>query len=239
MKQQAENYRLLELRGSGYEIVDEQPDIIGWSIRDTQGRKLGVVEDLLFDPDLGKVRYIIASTRGNDFDLEGRKLLVPIGVAQLHEKDDDVVLPSVTAWQLRALPVYRKDRLTRTEEQEIFTIFSAAGPAVTDNTDLYGHQYYNHDNLYRNRRTGQRDQPIERNFRRRENVDTSYQANQYDGSDTNQRTARENQYAHADILQMEERVMDTLQRMELELGELKKEIRHLHEDSSHYVANVR
>ena len=48
--------RLRELRGSGYEIVDGEPDIIGWSIRDTADRKLGVVHDLLFVPEQQKVR---------------------------------------------------------------------------------------------------------------------------------------------------------------------------------------
>jgi hypothetical protein len=245
MEQQVENYRLLELKGSGYEIVDNQPDILGWTIRDYQGKKLGVVNDLLFDPDLRKVRYIIASTRGNDYDLEGRKVLIPIGLAQIHEKDDDVLLPSISAWQIRALPAYRKDHLTRVEEQDIFTIFSAVGSTAgtstgtgTGRTDLYEHQYYNHDNLYRNRRSGQLDQPIERSFRLRQNSDTGNRSNLYDGPDTDQRTTREGNY-HIDTIQMEERIMDTLQRMELEIGELKKEIRLLHEDSGHYVSNVR
>ena len=75
--------RLRELRGSGYEIVDGEPDIIGWSIRDTSDRKLGVVHDLLFEPEQQKVRYIIANLKDNDFDLDRRKVLIPIGVAVL------------------------------------------------------------------------------------------------------------------------------------------------------------
>lgn len=146
--------RLRELRGSGYEIVDGEPDIIGWSIKDSGERKLGVVHDLLFDPEQQKVRYIIAHLRDNDFNLEKRKVLIPIGIAQLHQNNDNVILDSVTAWQIRALPTYSQN-LTNDDEQDIFTIFAGAPAGTTTNTqvpqNLYEHSNYNYDNLFRTR----------------------------------------------------------------------------------------
>ena len=110
---------LRELNGSGYEIVDGQPNIIGWTIRDNFNYRIGEVDDLLFDPEQEKVRYIIANLRNNEFDLDKRKVLIPIGIAELHESNDDVVISSVSPWQLRALPTYGK-RFTDNDEREIF-----------------------------------------------------------------------------------------------------------------------
>ena len=155
-----ENYnsfsRLRELRGSGYEIMDGEPDIIGWSIRDNGDRKLGVVHDLLFEPEPQKVRYIIANLKDNDFDLDRRKVLIPIGVAQLHENNDKVILNTVSPWQIRALPTYDK-HMSDQDEQDIYTIFATTYSSLptTDpqlNQTLYAHSNYNYDNLFQNRR---------------------------------------------------------------------------------------
>src|SRR6476619_1749644 len=97
---------LRELRGSGYEIVDGEPDIIGWSIRDVSDRKLSVVHDLLFEPQQQKVIYIVAHLKDNDYDLDRRKVLIPIGIAELQENNDNVILNAVSLWQIRALPTY-------------------------------------------------------------------------------------------------------------------------------------
>ena len=152
--------RLRELRGSGYEIVDGEPDIIGWSIRDTADRKLGVVHDLLFEPEQQKVRYIIAHLKDNDFDLDRRKVLIPIGVAQLHENNDNVILNAVQPWQIRALPTYDK-RMGDQDEQDIYTIFSTTDSTLTNpaspvQQNIYDHKNYNYDNLFQQRR---KDQP--------------------------------------------------------------------------------
>lgn len=149
--------RLRELRGSGYEIVDGEPDIIGWSIRDTSDRKLGIVHDLLFEPEQQKVRYIIANLKDNDFDLDRRKVLIPIGVAVLQENNDVVTLNAVNPWQIRALPSYDK-HMTDQDEQDIYTIFSSTNSfATTGNSQvlpqhIYEHANYNYDNLFKNRK---------------------------------------------------------------------------------------
>lgn len=170
------NSRLRELRGSGYEIVDGQPDIINWDIKDTAFHKVGVVEDLLFDVDDQKVRYIIANLKDNDFDLEKRKIVIPIGIAELHENNDDVIIPSLSAWQLRALPDYRTNALTDQDEQDVFSVFSTStaagstsGVSRPHGEHLYQHAYYNHDNLFRRRTAQQQHEvPMSRTFRKRE-----------------------------------------------------------------------
>src|SRR5215207_8837942 len=95
--------RLQELGGSNYEIADGQPDIRGWDVKDTTGKKIGEVDELIFDVQSQKVRYIVLDLEGNVLDLEPRNVLVPIGLAQIDEKDEDVILPNVSAAQLQAL----------------------------------------------------------------------------------------------------------------------------------------
>ncbi len=95
----------------------------------------------------------------NDFDLDERDVLIPIGVAQLHENDDDVIIPNITAEQLRSLPEYDEDNFTQEHEHSIRNVFAglglagaASGAAMGNDTDFYEHDHFNEDNLYRNRK---------------------------------------------------------------------------------------
>jgi hypothetical protein len=179
--------RLRELHGSGYEISDGQPNIIGWEIKDRNNHRIGVVDDLLFDEDLQKVRYIIANLKDNHFDLDRRKVLIPIGIAQLHDTDDDVIVPNVSAWQLRALPTYN-NRITDYDEHEIYTVFStplSASSSVERDwqkpQNFYEHSTYDQNNMFNSRRTGT--QPAEHTFRRRANADSNYKPSDRSTSD--------------------------------------------------------
>nr|WP_288809426.1 PRC-barrel domain-containing protein [uncultured Sphingobacterium sp.] len=94
---------LIELGGSDYEIVDGEPDIRGWKVKNEAGQLIGEVDDLLFDPHSQQVRYLIVDL--NDTDLvveENKKILVPIGLASLYDgkriqasNDETYVTPPV------------------------------------------------------------------------------------------------------------------------------------------------
>jgi sporulation protein YlmC with PRC-barrel domain len=146
--------RLQELGDSKYEIVDGQPDIRGWDVKDMNGKKLGEVDELIFDVQTNKVRYLVLDLEDNEWDLEERDVLIPIGLAELHDKDDDVILRNVSIEQLRALPEYDDDDLDTNFETSIRNIFSGTGSAMTgtaaSDTDFYTHEHFN-NNLYRNR----------------------------------------------------------------------------------------
>jgi uncharacterized protein (TIGR02271 family) len=156
------NNRLEELGGSDFEIADGQPNIKGWDVKDENGQKIGEVDELLFDKQSLKVRYLIVDLEGNVFDLDTRDVLVPIGIAQLHEKDDDVILPGVTAEHLRSLPDYDKDQLDGDFESKVRNTFAGAGltgaavagSQLPGSDDFYSHDHFNEDNLYRNRNRG-------------------------------------------------------------------------------------
>jgi stress response protein YsnF len=170
--------RLQELGGSDFKIVEGEPNIKGWDVKDENGKKIGEVDELIFDTQSRKVRYIVVDLEGNVFDLDTRDVLVPIGIAQLHEKDDDVILPGVTADQIRALPEYHKDQLDSNVEARIRNVFAGLGttgfaagayspseqttvdttrPVGVDESiderdnDWYQHPHFSDDRFYRDR----------------------------------------------------------------------------------------
>lgn len=155
--------QLKEISESDFEIADGEPNIKGWKVKDVSGKKIGEVYDLIFNQETYKVLYLIVDLEDNEFGLdEDKKVLVPIGLAELHEKDDEVILPAVTAAQLGALPAYEKGNITGQTESAIRTVFAggaAAGIAATDLTaDTHRKEFYQHDNFNDNKFYGKRQQ---------------------------------------------------------------------------------
>lgn len=150
--------RLQELDRSDFEIVDGEPDIRGWDVKLASGQKIGEVEELIVDAKQKKVRYMVVDLDDNDIALDqDRKVLIPIGLAELHHKDDDVIIPSVQVEQLRGLPAYDKDHLDEDVERNICSAFGRTQETMntaqgsTTHQDFYQHDYYNDDNLYKHR----------------------------------------------------------------------------------------
>ena len=151
--------RLQELRGSGYEVAKGQPDIRGWEVRDPNGQLIGKVHELIFDSRANKVRYMIINVNDSkELQLEKRTVMVPIGLAVLEPKNDDVILPNVTPFQLRALPKYHKDDLGTKAERAISTVFGRTDtkvPATDTDEDLdenfYNNEMFNENNMYSRR----------------------------------------------------------------------------------------
>lgn len=165
--------RLQELDRSDFEIVEGEPDIRGWDVKNSNGKKIGEVEELILDAQKRKVRYMVVDLDDNELDLDDRRVLIPIGLAELDKEDDDVLLRSVTAEQLRALPKYEDDTLDEEAERNICSILgrqqdtmryypqnsdelknrSATAQKHTpeEDYDFYRHEHFNDDNLYRNR----------------------------------------------------------------------------------------
>ena len=160
------NNRLEELDHSGFEIVKGEPDIRGWDVRYKNGEKIGSVEELVLDAKAKKVRYMIVDLDENELRLENRKILVPIGFAELDKGNDDVLIPNVSIDQICSLPDYNRNSLTHDIERKISSIFgrkvnvepvrSLRNPDRTDDDvdpAFYTHEHYSTDNLYKNRRS--------------------------------------------------------------------------------------
>jgi sporulation protein YlmC with PRC-barrel domain len=164
------NYRLQELDHSNFEIIKGEPDIRGWDVRYKNGEKIGAVEELILDAKAKKVRYMVVDLDENELRLEHRKVLIPIGFAELHKSTDDVLIPNVSVDQLCRLPDYSRNALIPDTERKISSIFGRKVKAepvttireerkVTADTefeddidpDFYKHEHYDTDRLYRNR----------------------------------------------------------------------------------------
>jgi sporulation protein YlmC with PRC-barrel domain len=162
------NYRLQELDHSNFEIVKGEPDIRGWDVRYKNGEKIGSIEELILDTKAKKIRYMVVDLDENELRLEHRKIFIPIGFAELDNQHDDVLIPNVSIDQLCRLPDYKRNSLTPDLERNIASVFGRkvnVEPVasikreerkvndVTDDIDpdFYSHEYYNADNLYKNR----------------------------------------------------------------------------------------
>jgi len=164
--------RLQELDRSNFEIVDGEPDIRGWDVKNSTGQKIGEVEELILDVQEKKVRYMVVDLDNNELKLNRKKVLVPIGLAELDRKDDDVLISNISPEQFGQLPNYDRDQLTPDVERRIFSTLdrrsqstpireTRAKPQQTNkkerkendevNPDFYSHEYYSLDNLYKNR----------------------------------------------------------------------------------------
>lgn len=102
------------------EIADGEPDPRGWDVIGADGNKIGEVDQLLVDRDAMKVRYLgvdvdddlLASDRAKD---EDEHLLIPVGYAELNEDDEKVIVPQISADQLRGRIIGQTDITTLTD----------------------------------------------------------------------------------------------------------------------------
>lgn len=162
--------RLQELDHSNFEIVKDEPDIRGWDVRYKNGEKIGSVEELILDTKAKKIRYMIVDLDENELRLEHRKIIIPIGFAELDKGNDDVMIPNVSVDQLCRLSDYKRNSLTPDLERRVASVFGRkitvepvtnarsetrlTDTAIDDDIDpdFYSHDHYSTDNLHKSRR---------------------------------------------------------------------------------------
>jgi len=156
MEQEDVKYeRLQELSNSDFEIAEDQPDITGWEIFDSSGDYIGEVEDLIFDKESFKVRYIVTDLDGYELD-EEKYVLIPIGLVTLHETDDEVLLTEAISDRLPLLPAYEKGKITPAIEFEIREVLTGTAEHVVDvmnelqqEDGFYSHGHFNDEGYLR------------------------------------------------------------------------------------------
>lgn len=150
-------YRSLQtLSDSDYEIVDGEPNILGWEVRNETAHYLGKVDDLLFDPATRAVRYIVVDLSENGMNLSDKKVMIPIGIANLHESDDEVLLPNVHIAQFTALPHYEKGNIGSHTEMMIRSVIGSpaalrmeeAATGGFNQNEFYAHNHFDKGRFY-------------------------------------------------------------------------------------------
>jgi sporulation protein YlmC with PRC-barrel domain len=106
-----------------FKVADGEPDVRGWEVLASDGRKIGEVDELLVDTAAMKVRYldVDVETAGGGHD---RHVLIPIGYARLDDARDCVLLDSASS-ELGGIPSYDQGPLTRDFESSLRQTFSA------------------------------------------------------------------------------------------------------------------
>jgi sporulation protein YlmC with PRC-barrel domain len=105
-----------------FQVAEGDPDVRGWEVIASDGRKIGEVDELLVDVQAMKVRYldvdlsreIVAGARGED-----RHVLIPIGYARLEAEESRVRIENLVSDQISALPSYERGGMKLGYEEEI------------------------------------------------------------------------------------------------------------------------
>jgi uncharacterized protein (TIGR02271 family) len=124
---------------SGYKVADGEPDIRGWDVMASDGRRLGRVDDLLVDTQANKVRYV---------DVEGGPqghVTIPIGYARLERDRHQVLVDRLSDDQFQALPAYDHTPITRDYEERVGRACNLQASAATP--DFYENDAFRGDEM--------------------------------------------------------------------------------------------
>ena len=135
-----------------FEVADDNPDVRGWAVRGGDGQALGIVFELIVEPEALKVRYL-------DVELDSRfhindhenHILLPIGVASLDTEGDNVFVPALNTESVLNYPLYTEIQVTRDYEEAMLRALGVA-PLAPDN-QFYDRDSYDAGSFYRRRPT--------------------------------------------------------------------------------------
>ncbi|WP_242929141.1 PRC-barrel domain-containing protein [Pontibacter vulgaris] len=130
------NDRLMPLSSmKEYKVAKDNPDVLGWRVVGSDGESLGIVKDLIVDPQLMKARYlsVVADRRFFNTDND-QNLLVPIGAAALDKSGKKVFLSSVDSKSVAHYPVFHSWPIPDDYEYAVRDTFQQAHRDVMPDT---------------------------------------------------------------------------------------------------------
>ncbi|MGE5729611.1 MAG: DUF2382 domain-containing protein [Gemmatimonas sp.] len=120
----------------GYDVADGTPDPRGWTVRDSMGTDIGKVHDLIVDTVAMRTRYLDVELDKKALHLhDDRDVLIPVGQARLDDDDDRVILDSLSATRIAALPEYSHGDIDRDYENSLLPNFDAGAIDATNGGD--------------------------------------------------------------------------------------------------------
>jgi photosynthetic reaction center H subunit len=123
--------RLVRLKDlTDFKIAKGDPDVRGWTVNTSDNIEVGKVDELIVDTAAMKVRYLVVDLY-DDYaaDKIDHYLLLPIGAARLHEKDNTVMVSGIRTTTILNYPVYRNNEITRDYEYSVRSYFDGGGRA--------------------------------------------------------------------------------------------------------------
>jgi photosynthetic reaction center H subunit len=137
-----------------YEIADGYPEVRGWDVRDSAGRSVGYVYDVLVDLEAMRVRYLDVELdsqfAGSDAD---PRVLIPLENVGLDGRSDGVLLRDVDVADLHGLVPYARRGVTREREVEPPRPSAPAdtvtqSPAAVADTELDRKRHFDDERLF-------------------------------------------------------------------------------------------
>ncbi len=156
-KEYINNNHLKELKESGYEMVNGEPDIRNWKVITTQNQEIGRIDELLFDEVSHRVRYLVVHLNGKTLNLVSRYVIIPVGLAELHKTEKVVLFPEMTVGHMASLPNYEKGKITIETERAVRAVFAPTNGVTyvdedfNDPDKFYNQEYLSQDKIYRPR----------------------------------------------------------------------------------------
>lgn len=86
-------------------------DMMGKTVRGSDGESLGSVEDIIIDPQSGEARQLVLSS-GGFLGIGAKQIAVDLASANLSSQDDALVLPNMTQADVEALPEFEMEEGT-------------------------------------------------------------------------------------------------------------------------------
>lgn len=149
-----------------YKVADSDKDVRGWTVRDTNGKVIGEVDDLIVNKSTEKVVYldvyvdesiISANTPSyikkegdgmNDFinDGDDKHIIIPIGMATLDLENEIVFTHTIDYDTYVQTRRYRKgDPLYREYEEEVYNTYTRPelDTVYPDDDSFYEHEDFN------------------------------------------------------------------------------------------------
>jgi sporulation protein YlmC with PRC-barrel domain len=153
--------RLKDLKD--YTVAKGDPDVRGWNVYANDGRRIGEVDELLVDVEAMKVRYLDIDLDRDVLSVSGGALgaapggksdhvLIPIGSAQLDEREDRVIVDLLHTL-VGGLPSYDHGPVTRDYETSVRQHFDRDYRHDPErDRDFYNHDLYNDERFWKPRR---------------------------------------------------------------------------------------
>jgi len=147
-----QNMHLRRLRDMAeFEVASGNPDVRGWSVRGSDGKKFGEVYELIVEEEALKVRYLdIELDSALNINERDRHILLPIGVAALDEESDNVFVPSLTSESVLYYPPFVEIQITREYEQAMLKSLNLSLPTHQEN-EFYNQAPYDERHFYQSR----------------------------------------------------------------------------------------
>lgn len=139
-----------------HRVASGDHDIRGWDVVTSDHKRVGSVDDLVFDTESMRTRYVVIRVDRKILDTKSDShMLLPIAGASLDPNDKRVYLEEIDSERLLAVPPYDNRRITRDYERLIRDMFrwNDGGARRAGTGDFYDHPAYSEGRMYRRRHT--------------------------------------------------------------------------------------